>query len=390
MKLSRSREWLINAALVAASVFLCALLLEAGARVYRRLYPQVPNNRYAFRLLQPPPYRGAWYFSSQFVDEMFKQPSGWYIRPHTRLLIPGDFQGQYINIEHGLRRTTDSPARGQQRVFVLGGSAVYGAEVPDSETIPSHLQRLLNARQPGYWRVENYGTISVTTGQQLELLKILPVEPGDLVIFYDGVNDIVQGIFNGDPQGWIVGENRKDLRAAGPWKTLLVKINAKYAASKLQDYSAFAGTVLGNLVNSANLHRKPHLDDAAKVAALARETASLFRANIEEANRIATGQGAGFLHFLQPQVFAAARRTPYEETLVRNYYINPNGLETAFTAGYPLLRDAVLHTPGTASCDLAGVLDDRQPGEEFYLDFCHVNHSANARIAAAMMQCMSK
>jgi hypothetical protein len=53
MKLSRSREWLINAALVAASIFLCVLLLEAGARVYERLYPQVPNNRYAFSFFSP-------------------------------------------------------------------------------------------------------------------------------------------------------------------------------------------------------------------------------------------------------------------------------------------------------------------------------------------------
>lgn len=380
--MSRLREWFFNGCLITASVVLTLLAVEGGARVYRRVRPQPPNNRYSFRLARPAPYRDAWYFCPEFVDETFRQPNGWHIPPNTRLLVPGDFHGRYVNVEHGQRRTTDSPAVARHTLFVIGGSAVYAAEVPDQETIPSHLQRLLNARQPGEWRVENYGAISVTTGQQVELLGTLPVRPGDLVVFYDGVNDVYQGVYNGDPRGWVAGENRKQLKGAGFFKAALVKINAKYAASKLQSYSAFAGTVLGNLVNRQNLVRKSHLDDPGKVAALARETAEVFRANIAEANRIAKERGAGFVHFLQPQIFGERRRTPYEDAVVNNFYINPNGLETAFMTGYPLLREAV---PGVASFDLSGVLEERRPGQEFYLDFCHVNHIANARIAAAIM-----
>lgn len=381
--MTRSRERFINFCLAAASLVSGALLVEGGSRVYRVRYPHPPNNRYSFRLQQPAPYQGAWYFSSEFVDESFRQPNGWFIRPNTRLIIPGDFHGKFINIEHGQRRTTDSPALVLHRVFVLGGSAIYGAEVPDNETIPSHLQRFLGKLQAG-WRVENCGSISVTTAQQLELLKTLPVQPGDVVVFYDGVNDVYQGIYNGDPSGWVAGENRKQLQGAGPFKALLTRINAKYAACKLQSYSAFVGTVMGDAVNGRNLVRKPHLDDAERVAWLARQTAEVFRANLQEAGRFAHQRGAAFVHFLQPQIFAGARRTPYEATVVSDYYINPNGLETAFMAGYPLLRQAMSSLPDTPSFDLSGILDDRAPGEEFYLDFCHVNHAANRRIAAAI------
>ena len=31
-------------------------------------------------------------------------------------------------------------------------------------------------------------------------------------------------------------------------------------------------------------------------------------------------------------------------------------------------------------------MDARTAGEEFYLDYCHVNHAANARIAGAMAE----
>ncbi len=287
-------------------------------------------------------------------------------------------------MEQGRRRTPDTPAAAQHTVFVVGGSTVYGAEVPDAHTIPSYLQRMLNARQPGVWRVENRGTISVTTAQQLELLRTLPLRKGDVVVFYDGANDIVQGVYNGEPWGWIVGENRKALGGAGPFKALLARLNLKYAASKAQSYSVFLSAVLGGLVNSANLRSKPHLLDEAKTHALARTTAELFKQNIEQAARVASAAGCRFVHFLQPQLFASAHRTAYERSLLRNYYINPKGLETAFDAGWPLLEKAASQMNGLRSYDLSHILDARGNGEEFYLDYCHVNHAANARISAAI------
>lgn len=377
--MSRTRNFILNSLLVSASFALCLGALEAAARVYFRVFPHPPTNRYSFRLTQPPPYHDAPYFSRAFVDESFQQPNGWYVPPGTRLVVPGDFHGTYFNVDHGRRRTIDVPASARHTVFVIGGSTIYAAEVPDAFTIASYLQRLLNARQPGLWRVENCGSIGLTAAQQVELLRTEPLEAGDVVIFYDGVNDVIQGVYNGDPRGWIVGENRKALGKAGPFKALLAKWNLKYTASKAQSYSVFLSNVVGGMVNHANLVPKAQLLDSAKTAALARETADVFREDIAVAARYASGRGCVFLHFLQPQVFAAARRTPYEESLVRNYYISPAGLETAFRAAWPLLQK-------TPSYDLSHILDPRAPGEEFYLDYCHVNHTANARIAEAMAE----
>lgn len=384
--MSRARNFIVNSLLVLGSCLFCMGVAETGARIYFHFAPRPPTNRYSFRLSDPPPYRHAPYYSRAFVDESFRQPGGWYVPRGTHLVVPGDFHGAYINIEHGRRRTTDTPAAAQHAVFVIGGSTVYGAEVPDAYTIPSYLQRLLNARQPGVWRVENCGSISVTTAQQLELLRTLPLRKGDLVIFYDGVNDVVEGVYNGDPAGWIVGENRKALRDAGPFKALLVRLNLKYAASKAEGYSVFLSAVVGGLVNGANLRPKSYLLDPSKTASLAQATARLFRRNVEEAASLSVAAGCAFYHFLQPQIFSGARRTPYEQSIMRDYYINPNGLETAFRAAWPLLEEATVEMQGVSSYDLSDVLDARAPGEEFYLDFCHVNDAANARIAGAMSE----
>jgi hydroxypyruvate isomerase len=175
----------------------------------------------------------------------------------------------------------------------------------------------------------------------------------------------------------MAGENRQALAGVGFLKGLLVRWNAKYLATRMQNYSALV-TTLGNIVNRRNLQPRPHLLDAARVAALSRETAEVFRGNLEKAARFTAARGARFVHFLQPQVYSGHPRTAYEQSVVDNFYVNPNGLEIAFAAGYPALREAM------AGVDLSGILDARSPGEEFYLDFCHVNHAANARIAAAM------
>jgi hypothetical protein len=50
-------------------------------------------------------------------------------------------------------------------------------------------------------------------------------------------------------------------------------------------------------------------------------------------------------------------------------------MELAFTVGYPLLQRV------STGLDLSRFLEDRSPGEEFYLDLAHVNHLADARIA---------
>ena len=59
-------------------------------------------------------------------------------------------------------------------------------------------------------RVFNYGATSVNVKQQLERFnRDIKVRKKDVVIFYDGVNDVIQGVYHGNPDGWIVGNNRK-------------------------------------------------------------------------------------------------------------------------------------------------------------------------------------
>jgi lysophospholipase L1-like esterase len=71
-----------------------------------------------------------------------------------------------------------------KKVWMFGGSAVWGTGVEWTETMPSYLAKY------GY-DVTNYGETGYVSTQQLILLiQELKTDTPDIVIFYDGFNDI--------------------------------------------------------------------------------------------------------------------------------------------------------------------------------------------------------
>lgn len=111
--------------------------------------------------------------------------------PYTiwdRRYYPGDL----VSIDHqGLRHTTNnSDAVDALRVWVYGGSTVWGEGAPDGETIPSHLASLMNA-----WGVDttvkNLGERGYVSTQEIVFLyrELQAGRRPDVVVFYDGIND---------------------------------------------------------------------------------------------------------------------------------------------------------------------------------------------------------
>lgn len=81
------------------------------------------------------------------------------------------------------------------RVWVFGGSTVWGLGTPDSETVPSQLARRLNAAKEECFEVANLGVDAYVSNQELIFL-IQQLKVGhrpDIVIFFDGVNDAYVG-----------------------------------------------------------------------------------------------------------------------------------------------------------------------------------------------------
>ncbi len=108
------------------------------------------------------------------------------------------FKGKYLNVHPaGFRMGWQQgpwPLDTQYtNVFVFGGSTTFGYGVADTETLPSHLQRLLQKQQPGV-RCYNFGRGFYYSEQERALFEKLLVEGvhPDLVIFIDGLNEYAQ------------------------------------------------------------------------------------------------------------------------------------------------------------------------------------------------------
>jgi hypothetical protein len=161
---------------------------------------------------RPLPYADAPYYSRAFVAEMAREPGGW--RTDGQLAVPQDFGGRWFNVRGGRRLTLGQPAGPAATLWLIGGAAVYGGEVPDAYTLASQLQNLLNKNRRAV-RVENIGTALATGMQETLRLKTLPVKRGDVVVFYDGADEALAGAAR--PTGEVVSGYGNQLREAARW-----------------------------------------------------------------------------------------------------------------------------------------------------------------------------
>jgi len=312
------------------------------------------------------------YFSTHFVDESVIQPGGWETPNGTRLVLPKDFSGRYFNTFGGFRRTTDVPSKYSREVYLLGGSTVYCSEVPDSHTIASYLQRVLNSKYTDEFRVINCGASTVNSSQQLERLKYLSVRKDDIVIFYDGVNDIYQGIYNLNPYGWVVGENRRALHTM----SLVGKV-LYWLYDNLSNESEFVRRFMSPFSKDV----PPHLRDKRLLNQVLQLTTLQYIANIVAADSICRSRGAFFFHFHQPSLFTKSKKSSYEFEVLSNKSLVPPGMEAAFEVGVPALRKCVdeLQKRRIRSEDISDVLNSLS--KDVYLDCWHVTEAANEAIA---------
>ena len=364
----------VNIALVLASLAVSALAIEAGSWVWVEHLRPKHLTQWEFRATQPPPYLDTSYFSEEFLEESRSSIAG----TVGDIVELRDFSGRYFNVRGGFRVTTDTPQNPTRRVLMFGGSTLFSQEVPDDYTIASYLQRLLNA-EGVRWEVRNYGLPGMNSRQQTLILYRAQLRPGDIVVYYHGVNDIYYTVFGGSREGWVQG-----VPAVRPVQKLSRLHRQLYALhQRFRDHS-YAAEVALDVFNRA----KPStVTDAQTLARNAEIAVEVFRDSVATASSHASRAGAAFVHFLQPQVFANSQLTPYEIELVANPLGTAPGVETAFRHGYPLLQQAgeELARQGIAFFDIADALDRRPAGEEVFLDFCHVNHRGNELIAERMM-----
>ncbi|MDE2507799.1 MAG: hypothetical protein KGM43_11355 [Planctomycetota bacterium] len=294
------------------------------------------------------------------------------------------FRSPHINIDaDGLRFTWDDAAArarigGKERlIYVFGGSTAWGVAARDDATIPSMLARDLVGRG---WnvRVKNFGEIGyVSTQEVVALLRCLQAgERPDLVVFYDGVNDVTAALQEGRAG---VPENEDNRRREFNSTQNPGRLVNALGYSLIHDSALFrlAGSLQSRLRGAdAGLAVKFATLDADARAKLADEVLSTYAANVRLVESLAEAYKFEAEFCWQPVVFTKPRLDPYESSEARKY-----------APLQPLMLDVYERLPRQTELvsnprfhDLSRILDDSDTLD--FIDFCHVTEAADARIAS--------
>ena len=284
------------------------------------------------------------------------------------------YAGRFINIDaRGHRRTWAPPSLPAMhpRVFVFGGSTVWGSGARDDYTMPSLLARGL-ADSGRAAEVVNYGDTGYVSRQSLTLLmtELFEHRVPDVVVIEAGVEDTFSALQSGRagiPQN---EDNRRiEFNAAQPERV----------AQQWQYATAGLTTLSGEL-------RRMLLPGTATAQPVAASAGDALAADVvdtycsEVRTVVALGREYGFLPVFiwQPVAFTKQQPTAYERSATRAYeYARP-----FFTRVYQRVHDQG-GCRGAQVDDLSHLFD-REDGPMF-LDAFHLTEEGNRRLAAAIL-----
>ncbi len=287
-----------------------------------------------------------------------------------------ELKGKYLNIDANGRRVTGYEAKSPQMPTVryFGGSTMWGYGVADLSTIPVLIggKVTLNA--------VNYAEQAYNSRQSLNVLieNIGAVRPGDLIIFYDGVNDSHNCLRENSTNGHV---------REGYIKDALLKARMLEEGSA-EDISV--GRLLWALYQKTNTSRlilkaKRKVLSSEVVAedptpgvehfvcndeAKAEEVANFLITSWKTAEAIAKQAGAQFACVLQPN--------PYTLSLKPHFY--SEGLAQSSNAVYSQVRDKA------KGLDCFVDVSELLRNDNYFDACCHLNRLGNEEIAELLME----
>ena len=266
------------------------------------------------------------------------------------LITLGDFDGLYINVEDGRRVTTGSTGLREKRILVFGGSTILCGELPDSMTVTSNLQKILNSNDLEF-DVLNYGISGLRIENQFKILEtVRDLNSNDIVVFYDGINDLNR-IFE---EGLERRANQTPSRQLNKIAKELEKRSLLFRDISITNYLDGLGVSQAYLANEVG---QQITDNWIKFDAMAR--------------KYVESKGAKFVHILQPNWLTL--ESVDNSTKLKKHWSDRRIIQSAFEKSV---------TPETNIKDLTNIFDDL--GTTPFLDWAHVDEVGTAKVAEEM------
>jgi lysophospholipase L1-like esterase len=340
------------------------------------------------RYQDPPPVTAdAWIFSDaltphdttwmrEYVDEFCASYKARWTSYVYFKRVP--FSGHLINVDsNGIRLTPqfrrESPAGTlPRRIFLFGGSTMWGTCARDSGTIPSCLARILASHpEVGACEVTNMGESGYVSTQSVIRL-MLELRSGNIpaiILLYDGVNEVFSA-----QQNNVAGLPQNEMNRSTEFN--LLKEQGRMRRLGWDD--VWKRTVTAGIVNSIRSAIAPSspplparvLDDVVKI----------YRENLNIIDALSKQYGFRYEAYWQPVLFVRTHQTAYQrKESERMAYARPLFLDV-----YRRVEQdsALAVTPHFHN--IGAIFDSIDT--PVYLDFCHTSETGNTIIAQRMYQ----
>ncbi len=284
-------------------------------------------------------------------------------------------KGDYFNIdERGRRKTynissekTDKPFK----IFCFGGSTIFGFGARDEYTIPSELSKLISKKFPDkVIEVSNFGChgyVRAIENIQLQCELIHGNIP-DIVIFYDGVNDVNSAYQN----------NRGGLPSNSAIRIKEFKTNHSF--SKRFHLMLISSNIYRMVmkVSSKMTPNKYHQSVAGESTKLANEISLYYKEYVNISEGLGNQYDFKVFNFLQPVIYSKKQLTIVEKEFAKKTVF----YEDLYHLTYAKIRTKFLDTKDTLLVDISTVFDTTDT--TVYTDFCHTGEKANKIVAEEM------
>jgi len=283
----------------------------------------------------------------------------------------------------GVRYTYGNPDSSEgEEVFMFGGSAMWGWMVPDSCTIPSYFQSILNGLNENEITVRNYAQNGfVSTQDMMEL--ILKLQSGNIpetVVFYNGLNDILSAYENGRA-GLLIGNRSISSRIEGrvedpSARTPLLQVIDGTNTFLLVSHLFFRDTEWAPEETTVLVPANPCFDDPDfDISALSDEICNDYLGNYRIVEALSEEFGFDFYFFVQPVL-------PMSDKVLSNSELISIGMEDEnlielIDITYGKIAEQVSEYPQMRMnmSVFSGV------EETVFTDICHLNANGNRIIA---------
>jgi lysophospholipase L1-like esterase len=344
-------------------------------------HPPAPNPRMYADTYADPAWAARYY---QEIDEVEKGRSmRWQSYVYWRRLPR---QGTELNITpEGLRKTINgaAPADKPTKVFMFGGSTLWGLGAGDKDTIPSAFAREV-ARNRINCEVVNYGQYAyVSTQGVVELM--MQLQQGnipDVVVFYDGTNDTF-GAFQLGVPGLPHDEIYREKEFGLLRRPELYTVATQSAIRNLATVRFLDGTLkrFGWRRDAIQAVSMEHAKPMADKKALARAVAQTYFNNVKLVQTLSQTYGFKCVFYWQPVLFTKPHRTEYEQRSLE--MDNYPGMKEFYLDTYAALQQCAADLPkDLAFHDLSAIFRDVR--EPIFVDFNHMGDKGNNIIARRM------